>query len=172
MIPAGLIDNAAEIFGNDIVFGGQVSRVLPDSIKKTIDSFIDSDTDAFVALTEMVGFCASARRDRFIKCNYSLFDSNPDVLADGSLGEREYVPCEARGTCPHEGKLCKLPAGLSKREVEIVKLNHAGLLRREIADALNLSVNTVPVHFKNILKKTGLQRNVDLVRFAAERNIR
>ena len=42
---------------------------------------------------------------------------------------------------------------LTKREMEILKLIRQGLLSKEIADQLNISIYTVNNHRKNILTK-------------------
>lgn len=46
---------------------------------------------------------------------------------------------------------------LTKREIEILKLIVQGKLNKEIADKLNISLNTVLTHRKNIIAKTGIK---------------
>ena len=46
---------------------------------------------------------------------------------------------------------------LTKRETEILKLIVNGNLNKQIADKLNISLNTVLTHRKNILSKTGIK---------------
>lgn len=46
---------------------------------------------------------------------------------------------------------------LTKRETEILKLIAHGDLNKQIADKLNISLNTVLTHRKNILSKTGIK---------------
>lgn len=46
---------------------------------------------------------------------------------------------------------------LTKRETEILKLIVSGNLNKQIADKLNISLNTVLTHRKNILSKTGIK---------------
>jgi DNA-binding CsgD family transcriptional regulator len=46
---------------------------------------------------------------------------------------------------------------LTSRETEILKLIVQGLLNKEIADRLNISLNTVLTHRKNIIAKTGIK---------------
>lgn len=46
---------------------------------------------------------------------------------------------------------------LTKREVEVLKLIVQGHLNKEIAEKLNISVNTVLSHRKNIIAKTGIK---------------
>ena len=46
---------------------------------------------------------------------------------------------------------------LTNREIEILKLIVQGRLNKEIADKLNISLNTVLSHRKNIISKTGIK---------------
>ena len=46
---------------------------------------------------------------------------------------------------------------LTKRETEILRLIVQGYLNKEIAELLNISVNTVFTHRKNIINKTGIK---------------
>jgi DNA-binding CsgD family transcriptional regulator len=58
------------------------------------------------------------------------------------------------------------PAGLSAREVEVLRLLAAGKSNREIADALFLSEHTVRVHDTHILTKTGTENRAAATAFA------
>lgn len=46
---------------------------------------------------------------------------------------------------------------LTKRETEVLKLIVKGCINKEIADMLNISLNTVLTHRKNIISKTGVK---------------
>ncbi len=46
---------------------------------------------------------------------------------------------------------------LTKRETEILKLIVKGCINKEIGDMLNISLNTVLTHRKNIIRKTGVK---------------
>lgn len=46
---------------------------------------------------------------------------------------------------------------LSKREIEVLKLIVKGCINKEIADTLNISINTVLSHRKNITTKLGIK---------------
>jgi DNA-binding CsgD family transcriptional regulator len=60
----------------------------------------------------------------------------------------------------------RLPAGLSVREVEVLRLVAAGQTNREIAHRLVLSERTVPVHVRNILTKTNSSNRAAATAFA------
>lgn len=55
---------------------------------------------------------------------------------------------------------------LTRREREVLVLICDGLSRREIAERLNITVNSVKTHFSNILSKTGYESVAKLAIFA------
>jgi DNA-binding CsgD family transcriptional regulator len=63
------------------------------------------------------------------------------------------------------------PAGLSAREVEVLRLLAAGKTNREIADALFLSPGTVNVHVTHILTKTNTTNRTEAALFARDHGL-
>jgi DNA-binding CsgD family transcriptional regulator len=63
------------------------------------------------------------------------------------------------------------PAGLSAREVEVLRLLAVGETNRQIADALFLSEHTVRVHVRNILTKTNTENRTAAAAFARDRSL-
>jgi DNA-binding NarL/FixJ family response regulator len=61
--------------------------------------------------------------------------------------------------------------GLSDREREVLHLAAEGMGNTEIAARLGISPRTVESHRANLMRKLGLQRQLDLVRFALRRGI-
>lgn len=57
-------------------------------------------------------------------------------------------------------------AGLTTRELEILQLIVQGKSNKEIAQQLNLSVNTVSVHRANIMDALGIHKTAELVVYA------
>lgn len=57
-------------------------------------------------------------------------------------------------------------AALTTRELEVLQLIVAGKSNKEIADELQLSVNTVSVHRANIMDALGIHKTADLVVYA------
>ena len=55
---------------------------------------------------------------------------------------------------------------LTPRELEVLQLICSGLSNREIADKLDLSVNTVAVHRANIMNALGVHKTAELVVYA------
>jgi DNA-binding NarL/FixJ family response regulator len=56
--------------------------------------------------------------------------------------------------------------GLTPRELEVLQHICAGLSNREIAEKLELSVNTVAVHRANIMNALGVHKTAELVVYA------
>jgi DNA-binding NarL/FixJ family response regulator len=63
----------------------------------------------------------------------------------------------------HPGKAGKR---LSRREEEVLRLIVRGLLNREVADRLSISVKTVETHKVNGMGKLGLTSRVDIIEYA------
>ena len=60
---------------------------------------------------------------------------------------------------------------LSNRETDVLKLLVTGKSNKEIADSLNISINTVITHRKNISQKTGIKSVSGLTIYAVVQNI-
>jgi DNA-binding NarL/FixJ family response regulator len=60
------------------------------------------------------------------------------------------------------------PAGLSEREVEVLRLLVHGLSNREMGNRLHLSAKTVGHHVEHIYNKTGLTSRAAVALFAME----
>lgn len=65
----------------------------------------------------------------------------------------------------------KVGAELTQRELEVLRLIARGLINREIAERLYLSVRTVESHRARIQRKLGRSRRSDLVEYALERGL-
>ena len=59
-------------------------------------------------------------------------------------------------------------AGLSRREVEVLRLVSVGRTNREIAQELFLSPRTVDMHVRNVLTKLGCRSRTEATRRAVE----
>jgi DNA-binding NarL/FixJ family response regulator len=63
------------------------------------------------------------------------------------------------------------PAGLTAREVEVLRLVAMGLTDADVADQLIISHRTVSTHLTSIYKKLGINSRVAAVRFAVEHQL-
>ena len=57
---------------------------------------------------------------------------------------------------------------LTNREIEILRLIQKGLLSKEIADKLCISIHTVNIHRQNLLRKLGVQNSIEAIRLGQE----
>jgi len=72
-------------------------------------------------------------------------------------------------TLPHQPSArpgSPLPAGLSPREAEVLRLVAAGQSNRQIAQALSLSESTIAKHLTSIFTKTGADNRAAAAAFA------
>jgi DNA-binding NarL/FixJ family response regulator len=114
------------------------------------------------------------------------------AAARASLGEREarqawvdgealvweaaaaegLTACRASGIAKNGSRSVeRLPAGLTGREVEVLRLVAEGKTNREIADALVLSHKTVKRHLDNIFNKLGVSSRTAATAFALRTGI-
>lgn len=62
---------------------------------------------------------------------------------------------------PEQSAMPVVRFGLTEREMEVLDLLDAGLSRREIAEALSVSLNTVKSHVSHIYDKLGVTNRID-----------
>jgi DNA-binding NarL/FixJ family response regulator len=60
---------------------------------------------------------------------------------------------------------------LTKRELEVLQLICDGLSNKEIAEKLDLSINTVAVHRANIMNTLGVHKTAELVVYAIQNGL-
>ena len=63
------------------------------------------------------------------------------------------------------------PAGLTEREIDVIRLIAAGRTDREIAEELIIAVRTVTTHVANILNKTGAANRAEAASFATRHGL-
>lgn len=105
---------------------------------------------------------------------YSFFDGELLKLFDDTIAVTENIDliigkiqkvharCRCLECCSNE---------LSDREIEVLVLLTKGLLNKEIAEKLNISIHTVISHRKNISEKTGIKSLSGLTIYALSKNI-
>ncbi|RDS78875.1 DNA-binding response regulator [Dyella monticola] len=69
------------------------------------------------------------------------------------------------------GRNGNAPQPLSKRELEVLRLYAGGLTINEIAERLNRSKKTISTQKVRAMQKLGIERDVDLLRYAMEHGI-
>lgn len=99
---------------------------------------------------------------RWIALIYAYYDERLLSLFDASItvnDQPEKIVSLIRELATGEdaGSDAVPDAGLSDREIEVLRLLASGMATKEIADTLNISTNTVITHRKNISVKTGIK---------------
>jgi NarL family two-component system response regulator LiaR len=110
--------------------------------------------------------------------SYLLKDVSPDALVEAiraaARGEARLHPNAARrlmdamraGASPPAEQPAGGAAGLSEREIEVLRLIAQGLANRDIATRLVISEKTVKTHVGNLLAKLGLADRTQLAIYA------
>ncbi len=182
LLPAGLIDDSFEIFyhGVDVyvIMNATVTAFSewPQWLIDLIGSDLAKYRAAVWALDELGLIDHNERIWQYSRCRFGGYDGNPDITPNGDILHTEYWDCGFRCKCPYEGLICssiKVKNGvLTAREIDIIRLVAEDLLNKEIADVLDMSEKTVPVHLQNIARKIGISnRRGTLIRFALQHNI-
>jgi DNA-binding NarL/FixJ family response regulator len=93
-----------------------------------------------------------------------------DVRAGRLDADAGRAVCEAGGEVAPQIRR-EWPAGLSDREVEVLRLVARGRSKREVADALTVSVNTVDTHVRHVYEKIGVASRAGAAIFAMEHDL-
>ena len=154
-------------------YGSAVRRLEEkdvDDVRRILSKIMDLYPEAYKSLSELYTKGKANRIhyefqivSRFLRCNFGEYDSHrPDIDADG-IFHFEEVKCPLRGECMYEGVICKPKIGkLTEREREVAKYIADGIQAVDIAELMNISVNTVNKHRENIKVKLGTRNVIEL----------
>lgn len=148
-----------------------IIEVLPVEFTTLLTSELVGDKSAQKGLDKLGIHDQQKRVAKFYSCNYSASDEFPDIDLNGKLGPREFVRCLERENCPAEGNLCKFPAGLSKREMQIARRIALGQMDAQICYELEISQNTLRNHKNNIERKIGATGKIAIGVWAVRMNL-
>ncbi len=159
--------NIAIITNNTLTYLGVklLLRDIPSVAVCRIDgssAFGDGNPDRFDVLITDVSTCI-AHIDFFLPRR-----SKTMIIADTEIGDSSFAHIDTRWSVDAlSGKLADFvelqqhstspQTELSQREIEVLTLVASGKINKEIADALQISINTVLTHRKNISAKLGIK---------------
>ncbi len=92
------------------------------------------------------------------------------LAAQGSVAMPAIAPAEP-SSVPHTPKVSAYPAGLTAREVEVLRLVAQGLTDAQIAEHLVISPRTVNWHLTSIYSKLGVSSRAAATRYAIEHQV-
>ena len=78
-------------------------------------------------------------------------------------GTRHLRHPSASSGCASVAERCEENQLLTPREIEIMTLLSKGLLNKEMADSLSLSLNTIKIHLKNIYQKLEVNNRLEAI---------
>jgi DNA-binding CsgD family transcriptional regulator/tetratricopeptide (TPR) repeat protein len=104
-----------------------------------------------------------ARRDRMKAA--ALLDESGQIAL--SLGLQPLASRIDQLRTRYRARLVAKPAGLTTRELDVLRLISEGRTNKEIAQALFISTHTVAVHVARVLEKTGTSNRTEAAAYAA-----
>jgi DNA-binding NarL/FixJ family response regulator len=108
-------------------------------------------------------FAAAWQEGRMMKLEQVLAESGRVVLSATTLaGQPETTTAKTLAT---------YPAGLTAREVEVLRLVAQGLSDAQVAEQLVISTRTVNSHLTSIYSKLGISSRTSATRFAIEHHL-
>ena len=135
--------------------------MFPSTVLDRLQAEIENDAQLEEAMEQIAGTGVNAIR-QFVRCRFGAFNNQGDLVNNKLISE--YVDCEKRGHCPHEGVICR--SELTAREVEVTRLIANDLADKQIAHHLSISPHTVARHRVNIEQKLGVASKIGIARFA------
>lgn len=176
---AGMVDQGVEFFvdQNEVkcIHNGRVYSYgeFPEWIMEAVQENMLKYPEAIKALAQWENLHESDYIRQYIYCRFGGLDFDPDIDKDRRFSFAEYFDCGLRGKCKYEGKLCctiKVADGhLTRTEMEVLRrIDEPDKL---IADAMNISIETVNSHLQNIRRKTGFKNKPQMAIFAAQKGI-
>lgn len=176
IITAGLYDIIQSIAGFDVV-------MRLDSPEDLTEKLLATDANILVINPVLLGYNVQSLMAQWTKENPSLvciaLETNyMDELAlkhfDGVIGINDsklkiinklnQIVQNDKGERPDDVEL-------SKREIDVLVAVAKGMMNKEIADMMNLSIHTVISHRKNITRKTGIKSVSGLTVYALLNNL-
>lgn len=144
--------------------------------KRAIDQVILNPSLVQHHLKSFLSIKNQVQNSQWLGLVYAYFDtqvlSQFDAVISISDSPETIVACIQTLMEKNSGKEAEFTQNvISEREIEVLKLLATGLSNKEIADKLNISINTVITHRKNITQKTGIKTISGLTIYAVLKNM-
>ena len=137
--------------------------ILDESGQRPLRAIVDFDEAASLRDVDRTG--VASERDALAKNALATFE-----MLDMSEWQTRATVFSERVDAPIL-PIAEMPAGLSEREVEVLRLVARGLSDRQISDQLFVSPRTINSHIRNMLNKTGAVNRTELSVWAVEQGL-
>ena len=177
----GMISNSLEIFVveniSKAIHKGKVIDLteLPLGIIELLKEAIKSDKQLELALHDMHPNSEWKRIEQFATCRFGGLDHNDDFSPEGKLQDGEYWQCPKRGTCLHEGVICKLPVvnnhRLTKDDIKLMQFSSTEMTNEVIAEEMNMPLGTFHKAKAQLHQILGIQTKQGITRLCSFLNL-
>ncbi len=148
----GLQHILVNMFNMNVEIQFSTTNIPEDKLDDTDLIFVDADSFAHHNLT----FASRRHKTIILTANdIPANDSNIHII-DQKWSEEAIINIISKNISKLN-TILTTHSELSKREIDVLKLVVSGHINKEIADILNISINTVLSHRKNITSKLGIK---------------
>jgi DNA-binding CsgD family transcriptional regulator len=127
--------------------------------------------ERLLAAADAVAAMSEPRPYRAALGTARIADAVAAEVRDGRLDPLAADAVLAAAGAPHTSAHAPWPAGLSEREVQVLRLIARGRTNRQVAEALYLSVKTVGRHVENLYAKLGVHTRAGAAVFAMQHRL-
>ena len=176
IITAGLYDIIQSIAGFDVV-------MRLDSPEALTEKLLATDANILIINPSLLGFNTQSLMTQWTKENPNLvcialetsyMDESVLKHFDGVIGINDSklkIINKLNQIVQNDKGEKSDDVELSKREIDVLVAVAKGMMNKEIADMMNLSIHTVISHRKNITRKTGIKSVSGLTVYALLNNL-
>ena len=176
IITAGLYDIIQSIAGFDVV-------MRLDSPEALTEKLLATDANILIINPSLLGFNTQSLMTQWTKENPNLvcialetsyMDESALKHFDGVIGINDSklkIINKLNQIVQNDKGEKSDDVELSKREIDVLVAVAKGMMNKEIADMMNLSIHTVISHRKNITRKTGIKSVSGLTVYALLNNL-
>ena len=134
----------------------KILAVSAENTSETIESMIEAGIDGFISKQK-------GDTDELVEAIRTIMNGSEYFGRD--------IASILYGVYVSKKKTTEISNEFTEREREIILLCRDGLLVKEIAARLNVSVNTIMTHKKRIFLKLGINNTMEMVQYALKRGI-
>jgi len=147
------VENCFHGLGTDVF----IQRIIKHNHHIHIVVWTAADVKPFIAARFIVAGAESF---------FSLRDTykNIEKIIFGIAGGNSYYPDEVEAALDKDSIYPIVGKKLTKRETEITQMVLLGFSNKQISEKLSLNLNTVKFHRKNIYRKLGCNKAIDIMR--------